>query len=433
MAAKKEQAQKQTEAVQATEAKSVPLELHAAELLAAASYMIDILPSGCIYHGWRVGLVAERLASMLIPEETTDVFYAGLMQDIGTVGAEMHITQYTSLQKQLDDPLIRSHPRRGAGVLEWLPGMSNAAKLVRSHHEWWDGRGYPEGKAAREIPVGSQILSIAENMDTAGCFISSAALVEGLHQLAVFAGHSWSSDVWTAVVHSVEDSEFYKSLMDPIGLQGLMADGIAKHKLPAELDTEEGIERIFHVYAAMIDAKDSSTDGHSLRVAQYAKRLAERMGLSEEEQRTIYRAGLVHDCGRLGVPASILKRAGGLNDEEMNIVRHHAQMTIRVMSCMPTCPDMAVIGAIAGHDHECYDGTGYPDRLVGEYIHILSRILSVADSFDAMTASVSYKHLLSPRFALIRLKKAAGTQFDPRVVECAIEDGVLVSSRSIAA
>lgn len=439
MAAKKtnDQAAKPVEEkLKKSEPRSAPPDISPAELLAAAAYMTDIVPNGCLYHAWRVALVAERVASTLVPDEAGAVFYAGLVQDMGTVGAYRHITQYTSLQKQMDDPLIRSHPRRGAALLEWLPGMGDAAKLVRSHHEWWDGRGYPDGKVAREIPTGSQILLAVETMDAAGCFQSDTSLVEGLRRLAIFTGHAWSKEVWAAVVHSVEDAGFYRAVMDATGIQPMISEMLAKRPLPREMDCMEGLERIFHVFAALVDAKDPATSGHSIRAARLAKGLAKHMGLSDEEVRTAYRAGLVHDCGRLGVPTPILRRSGRLNDEEMALVRKHAQMTMRVMSCIPNNPRMAQIGEIAGHDHERYDGTGYPDRLTGENIPILSRILTVADAFDAMTSATSYKHLLSPRFAVIRLKQAAGSQFDPKVVDAmtdAVESRVLEVEQAAAA
>jgi len=425
VAAKK---QDQEQVKQKPEPKSQRPDLRPADLLAAAAYMTDIVPNGCLYHVWRVALVAEHVANSLLPDEATAVFYAGLVQDVGTVGAYKHISQYASLQKQMDDPLIRSHPRRGAALLDWLPGMSESAKLVRSHHEWWDGRGYPDGKVAREIPTGSQILLAVETMDSAGCFQSKSNMVEGLRRLAVFTGHAWSKEVWAGVVGSVEDSAFYQSIMDPTGIQPLLSAMLDKRPLPHELDCAEGLERIFHVFAALVDAKDPATSGHSLRTARLAEGLARHMGLSKAEVTTAYRAGLVHDCGRLGVPTPILRRSGRLNEEEMGLVRKHAQMTMRVMSCIPSSPEMARIGEIAGHDHERYDGTGYPDRLTGENIHILSRILSVVDAFDAMTSATSYKHLLSPRFAVIRLKQAAGSQFDPKVVDAmtdAVENRVL--------
>gem|GEM_PF-543485 len=417
-------------------AKTADLVLNPSDLIAAASYMIDITPTGCLYHSWRVALVAEHLASIIAPEDAADTFYAGLLMDVGTVGATKHITQYPSLQKQLDDPLIKTHPRRGAALLDWLPGLSVSAKLVRSHHEWWDGRGYPDAKVGLEIPQGSQILRIVDTVEVAGGFTSSANLVECLKLLVKFTGHAWSKDMWVGLLQSIQDAEFYKKIMDTTGLQGLVSDRLAKHKLPDELNNDEGIERVLHVFAALVDAKDPSTSGHSLRTARLARELARHMKLSEADVRTAYHAGLVHDCGRLGVPTLILKRSGRLNEEEMNLVRKHAQMTTRVLSCIPSSPDMVTLGEIAGHDHERYDGAGYPDRMSGENIHIISRILSVADAFDAMTAATSYKHLLSPRFAVIRLQQAAGSQFDPKVVDAmtsAVESGLLDEDQPAAA
>ena len=380
--------------------------------------------------------MAEHLAQSFLPDEAADVFYGGLLQGVGAVGACRHITEYNSLQKQLDDPIIRSHSRRGAALLDWFPGMVKAAKLVRAHHEWLDGRGYPDGMVATEIPIGSQILLIAETLASAGCFTSNAALVEGIRQSAIFTGHAWSKQIWDALVKSTEDTAFYEAVVDRNRLQGMIADRLAAHPLSHDMNTEEGVERAFHVFPALVDAKDPSTTGHSLRTARLAKGLAAYMKLPETEVRKTYWAGLVHDCGRLGIPTMILKRSGRLNEEEMNLVRKHPRMTMRILSCMPECPDMAVIGEIAGHDHERYDGGGYPDRLAAESIPFISRIISVADAFDAMTSPTSYKHLLSARFAVIRLKQAAGSQFDPNVVDAmisAVEKGELGAELSRAA
>ena len=416
--------------------KTHKMNIHSAELLAAASYMTDIIPNGCLYHSWRVGLVSAKIASSLAPGEERDIFLAVLLADVGTVGAIKHITQYPSLKKQIEDSHISTHPRRSAALMDWLPGMGEAAKIVRSHHEWWDGRGYADGKIGNEIPLGSQILRVVVTAVTAGCFSSGANMIEGIRRLAIFTGHTWSKDIWAAFVRSIEDADFYKLLMDPAELSGLIYERLTTLGLPKGLDSEDGIERIFHVFAASVDAKDPSTAGHSLRVARSSKALAQHMNLSDAEVRIAYHAGLAHDCGRLGIPSSILKRSGRLNEEEMNLVRKHAQMTIRILSCIPKCPDMAVLGEIAGHDHERYDGTGYPDRLSGGSIHIISRLLSVCDAFDAMTSSKSYKHVLSPRFAVIRLQQAAGTQFDPAIVEAmtsAVEAGIFEEEHSAAA
>ena len=159
------------------------------------------------------------------------------------------------------------------------------------------------------------------------------------------------------------------------------------------------------------------------------------MKLSEEEGAVAYRAGLVHDCGRVGVPIEVVDRPGRLNEQELNLVREHAQMTIRTLGCIPDCPGMAELGNIAGHDHERWDGRGHPDHLSGENIPLISRVLSVVDAFDAMTATTTYR-MPSPKCAVMRLKDGSGTQFDPQVVDAmisALESGALDAATPRAA
>jgi HD-GYP domain-containing protein (c-di-GMP phosphodiesterase class II) len=104
----------------------------------------------------------------------------------------------------------------------------------------------------------------------------------------------------------------------------------------------------------------------------------------------------------------------------MDIVRKHAEMTMRVFACLPDCPDMREFGQLAGHDHERWDGKGYPDKLSGENIPLISRILSVVDAYDSMVAPNDYR-LLTPKGALVRLQQNAGSQFDPKVVKAMVE------------
>ncbi|MCX8053374.1 MAG: HD domain-containing protein, partial [Armatimonadetes bacterium] len=155
---------------------AVQLKLDSGELLAALSYLTDIIPSGSYYHLWRVALVSERIAADIAPDIGRDVFYAGLLADIGAVGAQKHITHYATSQEQVDDVNIRVHTQRGAVLLDWLPGMGLAAQFVASHHEWWNGGGYPSGKSGDAIPMGSRILSAVVTASVAGCFRSKSNL-----------------------------------------------------------------------------------------------------------------------------------------------------------------------------------------------------------------------------------------------------------------
>lgn len=391
-----------------------------AELLACVGYMTDVMPSGSFCHAWRVALAAEHLAATLAPQIQRDVFYAGLLHDIGAVGAYKHITRYVFAREQNDDVHIKSHAQRGAALVNWLPGMGAAAAFVRSHHEWWDGTGYPDGLLGHLTPLGAQIVGIVSVADTVGCFRAKSSLRDCLPLMSVFTGRAWTSEMWAAFVRATAENEFFTTLVEPEALPDMIMAKIAELPLPSELDNEEGVERVFHLIAALVDLKDPSTNGHSLRTARRAEQLARYLKLSPEVARVAYRAGLVHDCGRLGVDTRILIKSGRLNDQEMDIVRRHAQMTVRALSCLPDCAGLIELGEIAGHDHERFDGNGYPDGLKSEDIPQISRILSVVDAFDSMIAAAHYR-LLTPKGAVVRIEQSAGSQFDPEIARAMVE------------
>jgi HD-GYP domain-containing protein (c-di-GMP phosphodiesterase class II) len=395
-------------------------EFSAAELLAVVGYMTDVTPTGSLHHAWRVALLGEYLASTLCPQAQRDVFYAGLLHDIGSVGAYKHISRYISMREQNDDVQIKTHPQRGSALVNWLPGLASAAAFVRSHHEWWDGSGYPDGLQADLTPLGAQIIAAASAVDIAGCFRSRGSLRDSLTLLSALTGRAWSCDIWSALVRSAANSEFYDALIEPSQLPDMIAAKVQQLPLPLELEGQEGVERVLHLIAALVDLKDPSTSGHSLRTARRARRLTKYMGLPDEQVNLAYRAGLVHDCGRLGVETCILNKSGRLNEQQMEVVRKHAQMTIRSLSCLPNCPGLTALGEIAGHDHERYDGKGYPDGLSGEEIPLISRILSVVDAFDSMIAAAHYR-LLTPKGAVVRIEQAAGSQFDPKIAKAVVE------------
>lgn len=186
-------------------------------------------------------------------------------------------------------------------------------------------------------------------------------------------------------------------------------------------DKETGYEQVAPtVYAlvAAIDAKDSFTFQHSTNVSQYAVLLAQKLGLPRDDIQTAKVAGLLHDIGKIGIPESILKKAGKLTDEEYEIMKSHVEKSIEMIHYLPNMN--YVIPAVVSH-HERYDGKGYPRGLKGEEIPLLGRILAVCDSFDAMISKRAYKEPLSVEYAMGELEKNKGTQFDPDVAEAFIE------------
>ena len=186
-------------------------------------------------------------------------------------------------------------------------------------------------------------------------------------------------------------------------------------------DKETGYEQVAPtVYAlvAAIDAKDSFTFQHSTNVSQYAVLLAQKLGLSRDDIQTVKVAGLLHDIGKIGIPESILKKAGKLTNEEYDIMKSHVEKSIEMIHYLPNMN--YVIPAVVSH-HERYDGKGYPRGIKGEEIPFLGRILAVCDSFDAMISKRAYKEPLSVEYAMGELEKNKGTQFDPKVADAFIE------------
>lgn len=164
--------------------------------------------------------------------------------------------------------------------------------------------------------------------------------------------------------------------------------------------------------AKLIDAKDSYTNGHSDRVAEYAVLLAKEMHMKPDDIRFMRYMGLMHDCGKMGIPDSVLNKPAKLTPEEMDIIRSHTVLGGRIVENFTAMPG---VRECALYHHERYDGKGYPEGLKGEEIPLLARIICVADSFDAMNSDRCYRKRLKKSVIVKELKENAGTQFDPQI------------------
>jgi putative nucleotidyltransferase with HDIG domain len=165
---------------------------------------------------------------------------------------------------------------------------------------------------------------------------------------------------------------------------------------------------------ATLDARDEYTAGHSTAVAAYSRDIARELGLSHEEREQVFVAALVHDIGKIGLPAALLEKPGPLNLAERRRMQEHATIGERILRQVETYGDIA---RVVRHHHERFDGQGYPDGLRGDAIPQLSRIIAVADSYNAMTSNRPYRDAMDPAIARERLAAAAGSQFDPVIVE----------------
>ena len=178
--------------------------------------------------------------------------------------------------------------------------------------------------------------------------------------------------------------------------------------------------------AAAIDAKDPYTRGHSERVARYASQVAREMELPAQDVRRVRLSALLHDVGKIGIDDRIIRKPSALTAEEFEIMKSHPVKGAAIMSAIPELKD--VIPGMK-HHHERWEGGGYPDGLKGEEIPLQARIVSVADTFDAMTTTRPYQRAMDIRFVFQRLRDLAGNRFDPTVVEALIrsyEKGELV-------
>jgi putative nucleotidyltransferase with HDIG domain len=164
---------------------------------------------------------------------------------------------------------------------------------------------------------------------------------------------------------------------------------------------------------ATLDARDQYTAGHSAAVAVYARDIAYRMDLSEEDQRLAHLCGLVHDIGKIGLPPGLLEKPGALTLEERRAMEEHSAIGERILA---NVEDYAEIARVVRHHHERMDGQGYPDKISGPDIPVLSRIIAVADAYNAMTSDRPYRDAMPSRVARLRLAQAVEAQFDTNVV-----------------
>jgi putative nucleotidyltransferase with HDIG domain len=181
----------------------------------------------------------------------------------------------------------------------------------------------------------------------------------------------------------------------------------------ANVDLEKANLSFATALVTTLDARDRYTAGHSAAVAIYARDIAERMGLPEEESSKAHLAGLVHDIGKIGLSAGVLEKPGALTLDERREMQRHSEIGERILTKVES---YAEIASIVRHHHERVDGGGYPDGLADDEIPLLSRIIAVADAYNAMTSDRPYRDAMPSRVARLRLAQAVDSQFDTSVV-----------------
>jgi HD-GYP domain-containing protein (c-di-GMP phosphodiesterase class II) len=235
-------------------------------------------------------------------------------------------------------------------------------------------------------------------------------------------------DQWHSLI-VVSDSELFENTYSPLAINGMVSFitfclilffyyiGYKNEQIYGKRVEEMNIQ-VVTALATAIDAKDKYTNGHSSRVAEYARMIAAHSGYSKSEQDEIYMIGLLHDVGKIGIPDEVINKPSRLTDEEFELIKKHPVIGNMILSSIKERPKLA-IGA--RWHHERYGGGGYPDGIAGDKIPEEARIIAVADAYDAMTSRRSYREVMPQEKVLDEIRKGSGTQFDPKYANVMIE------------
>jgi putative nucleotidyltransferase with HDIG domain len=216
----------------------------------------------------------------------------------------------------------------------------------------------------------------------------------GMIFIGVLVAVLWSTSPWTIALAAIPLTAIYYTLRNTVSLE------------------TQTVDALFNL-ADILDARDSYTHGHSLRVGQYAEKLALQMGLSGDDAHLVFLAGRLHDIGKCAIKNEVLLKPGALNKEEFEHMCIHPEVGSSMLASFSLFKECARY--VRGH-HERWDGKGYPDKLQGEAIPLGARVIAVADAFDAMTTTRPYRKALPLAEARRRLEEGAGSQWDARII-----------------
>jgi HD-GYP domain-containing protein (c-di-GMP phosphodiesterase class II) len=388
------------------------------ELINIITYITDIEEEKKIYHSWRVAVLSAKIADDKDNlKKLRDIFYAGTLHDIGGVGFPYHIIHYLQRNDKTSRSILLSHPIIGAQLVSGMPQMADAAKLILDHHEWINGQGYPRAKSGNSIPLGSQLIRIADAIDILLQGGKRYTLKSLRDRMLPNVGKEYAKPLFESSFELLGENRFFCNVCRRSNVPEIfkdMQDEIGPIHVPQEIDA---IGTTLEVISQIIDMKHPYSSGHSLRVSRYAIAIALALNLSHDEITRIKWAGLIHDIGKLNVSRRILSKRSILTSGEYKKVKEHAHFTGEITSMIPS---LIEIVPIASSHHEHFDGSGYPLGLKNGQIPLGARILGICDAFDAMTSNRPYRNPLTPDDACREIIRFSGKQFDPDIVKLAI-------------
>jgi putative nucleotidyltransferase with HDIG domain len=445
--------------------------LRMAEVLSALTYALDITegqPQGHSVRCCWIGLlIAEELK--LDDQQTWELYYTLLLKDLGCSSnaariCELYLSDDLSFKKDfklvngsLPQALrfVMSHTGLQAGMAERFRAIINifqnggeisrelietrctrGADIARKmrfseavahgiHHldEHWDGSGKPEGKSGNDISLYARVALLAQVVDI---FRMSGGEVAARKEIDNRSG-TWFDPLLVKAFKSVATRPSFWDAMKGDDLREMILE-LEPRNADINFD-EDYLDDIAAGFAQVVDAKSPFTKGHSERVALYADMIAEEMKLETPHRRWLKRAALLHDIGKLGVSNSILDKPAKLDDVEWVAMRRHAVETETILSRITVFKHMAPVAAA---HHERLDGKGYPKGMKGDEITFESRILAVADIFDALTADRPYRAAMPIAKALSIMSEDAGIAIDSNCL-AALKRALQKINSSIAA
>jgi HD-GYP domain-containing protein (c-di-GMP phosphodiesterase class II) len=409
--------------------------IRVSELISALSYALDLTEGRPMGHSVRSCLIGMRIGEELHlgPGPQADLYYTLLLKDAGCssnssrlyhilnaddirakgdlkttdwtkVGWEsLHyaithvatsmpfpervwrLIQVAATQQRDSCELVKIRCERGSSIARKLGFSEAVATGIHSLDEHWNGRGYPDGQLKRQIPLASNLANLAQTLEVFWAARGPQAAIEAAEARS---GRWFDPQLVKAAVSLAKRSTLWSELASDDLLPKVMAQEPEDRRLTA---TESTIDSICLAFAEIIDAKTPFTYQHSNGVADAAVLIAKGLGVDHQGVKRLQRAALLHDIGKLGVSNAILEKPGKLTGEEFTQVRKHPYYTYEILKRIPAFADF---GIDAASHHERLDGKGYWRGLTGDQMPLPSRILAVADVFDALKAKRPYRDAL---------------------------------------
>ena len=327
----------------------------------------------------------------------------------GTLRSRFNLFFGLAREKNVTRELITARCERGADIAARLGFPEGTAAAIRSLDEHWNGNGYPAGLRGDEIPFLSRIVNVAQTVDV---FLSAREDAQAADAVLLARRGQWFDPILAdAACELIRDDRFRKGLRSPdleARVVALEPPGFAR-----AVD-DDGLDEIARAFADIIDAKSPWTFRHSEKVALYARAIGGQMGFDARALRNIYRAGLLHDIGKLGVSSRILDKNGKLTTSERAEVEHHPVHTWEILRRVSAFEEFAMQAAT---HHEKLDGSGYPWGRMADDLDVPARVLAVADVFEAATADRPYRAGVTVSEALQILNSQSGLWLDPDAID----------------